>query len=380
MVKLTDEQRLVLSSIKELSEAEFADRAFTYEEGEPPKKNIELLADRGYLGINFDPKYGGGGMTEYEATLMTEVVGRTCPDTATYLAEQQLVAPRAVSMFGSDAAKEKYLPEVISGKSGFAIAMSEPGAGSNVKEMNTTVEEEGGELVLNGEKIWVSGATYYDYAVVWVKFPGEGFGSVIIDFDWEGIEVQEHYTNMAGDHQTHFYMKDVTVPEENVLTRGSDGFKEQLKALNWERIGTATITNSVALCAADKAIEYVEDREQFGQQIGEFQGVEWKLADMAKQIEAARSLAHNAAEDAISEGRVADPLQTSIVKLYSAEIAEQVVSEALQLHGANGYQQGHPLEYLHRYVRGFRIAGGTDEIMKNTIAKMLKKDGIPSLI
>lgn len=379
MVKLTEEQRLVLDSVRDLAENEFADRAFSYDEGQPPTENIDLLADRGYLGINFDSEYGGGGMTEYEATLMVEVVGRICPDTATYLAEQQLVAPRAVSMFGSESAKDRYLPGVTSGESGFAIAMSEPGAGSNVKEMTTTVEEEDGQLKLNGEKIWVSGATYYDNAVVWVKFPGEGFGSVIIEFDWDGVTVQENYTNMAGDKQTHFFMEDVTVPEQNVLTRGREGFKQQLKALNWERIGTATITNSVALCAADKAIEYVQDREQFGQPIGEFQGIEWKLADMAKQIEAARSLAHSAAEDAISEGRVADPLQTSIAKLYSAEIAERVVSEALQLHGANGYQQGHPLEYLHRYVRGFRIAGGTDEIMKNTVAKMVKKNGIPTL-
>lgn len=379
MVDLDSEQRLIMESIKDVAESEFAERAFSYGDGEVPKQNIELLADRGFLGINFDEEYGGGGMTEYEAMLMSEIVGRVCPDTGVYLAEQQLVAPRAVSMFGTEAAKEKYLPEVTSGSAGFAIAMSEPGAGSNVKEMNTTVEEEGGELILNGEKIWVSGATHYDYAVVWVKFPGEGFGSVILDFDWDGVEVQEHYTNMAGDKQTHFYMEDVTVPEENVLTRGGEGFKNQLKALNWERIGTATITNSIALCAADKALEYAQDREQFGQPIGDFQGIEWKLADMVKQIEAARALAHGAAEDAISEGRVADPLQTSIVKLYSGEMAERVVSEALQIHGANGYQQGHPLEYLHRFVRGFRIAGGTDEIMKNTIAKMLKEDGIPSI-
>jgi alkylation response protein AidB-like acyl-CoA dehydrogenase len=369
-----------MESIADVAESEFAERAFSYDAGEVPKENIELLADRGFLGINFDEEYGGGGLTEYEATLMTEIVGRVCPDTAAYLAEQQLVAPRAVSMFGSEEAKERYIPEVTSGKAGFAIAMSEPGAGSNVKEMNTAVEEEGGELVLNGEKIWVSGATHYDYAVVWTKFPENKFGSVIIEFDWDGVDVQEHYTNMAGDQQTHFYMEDVTVPEENVLTRGGDGFKQQLKALNWERIGTATITNAVALCAADKALEYAQDREQFGQPIGDFQGIEWKLADMVKEIEAARSLAHTAAEDAISEGRIADPLQTSILKLYSAEMAERVVSEALQIHGANGYQQGHPLEYLHRFVRGFRIAGGTDEIMKNTIATMLKKDGIPSLM
>jgi alkylation response protein AidB-like acyl-CoA dehydrogenase len=380
MVSLTDEQRFVLESIDEIARKEFADRAFSYEGGDYPKENIELLADRGFLGINFDEEYGGGGMSEFEAMLMTEVIGRVCPDTATYLCEQHLVAPRAVSMFGTEAAKEKYLPKVTSGEAGFAIAMSEPGAGSNVKEMNTTVEEENGSLVLNGEKIWVSGASHYEYGVVWVKFPGEGFGSVILDFDWDGVETQQSYTNMAGNKQTHFYMEDVTVPEENVLTRGSEGFKEQLKALNWERIGTAAITNATAMCAMDKALEYVEDREQFGQKIGEFQGIQWKLADMAKQVQAARALIHAAAEDAVSADRVADPLQTSIVKLHSTEIAESVVSEALQIHGANGYQQGHPLEYLHRYVRGFRIAGGTDEIMKNTIGKMLRKEGFPSLV
>lgn len=152
MVDLNNEQRLIMDSIADVAENEFADRAFTYDDGGVPKKNIELLADQGFLGINFDEEYGGGGLTEYEATLMTEIVGRVCPDTATYLAEQHLVAPRAVSMFGSEEAKSRYLPDVTSGESGFAIAMSEPGAGSNVKEMNTTVERKGDKLLLNGEK------------------------------------------------------------------------------------------------------------------------------------------------------------------------------------------------------------------------------------
>lgn len=380
MPALTEEQRFVVESVTEIAENEFSDRAFSYDDGERPEANIALLAENGYLGINFDEAYGGGGMSEYEAVLLIEAVGRVCPDTAVHLAEQQMVAPRAVSMFGSEAAKERYLPEVTAGESGIAIAMSEPEAGSDVKAMNTTVEERDGELVLNGEKIWVSGVPHYDYAVVWVRFPGEGLGSVVIELDWPGVEMQQHYTNMAGHTQTHFYMEDVVVPPENVLTRGQAAFKQQLKALNWERIATATISNAAALCAAEKALEYANDREQFGQPIAEFQGIEWKLAEIVSQLQAARTLTHNAAADARAEDRIADPLQTSIVKLYATRTAQQVVDEALQIHGANGYQQGHALEYLYRFVRGNRIAGGTDEMMKNTIARMVKKQGIPSLI
>jgi alkylation response protein AidB-like acyl-CoA dehydrogenase len=379
MVDLTQEQRVILEAVQDIAENEFDDQAFSYQ-GELPEENIELLANRGFLGINIDEDYGGGGLTEYEALLMAEVVGRVCPDTGMYLAEQAMVSPRTVAMFGSEAAKEQYLPEITGGEAAMSIAISEPQAGSDINAMETTVEEENGELILNGEKIWVSGAAHYEYAVVWVRFPGEGFGSVVIEFDWDGISIQEHYTNMAGEKQTQFRMEDVTVPEKNVLTRGEEAFKEQMKGLNWERIGTAAIPNMAMLCAFDRALEYVQQREQFGQEIGDFQGIEWKLADMAKQIQASRSLIHRAADDARATDRVADPLQTSIVKLYAAEVAERVVSEALQIHGANGYQQGHPLEYLYRFTRGIRIAGGTDEIMKNTIAKELKGDGLPSIV
>jgi alkylation response protein AidB-like acyl-CoA dehydrogenase len=174
-------------------------------------------------------------------------------------------------------------------------------------------------------------------------------------------------------------MEDVHIPEENVLTRGPDGFKNQLKALNWERLGSSTFANSMARNALGKALDYAEDREQFGQPIGDFQGIEWKLADMTKQLEASRALTYRAATTAVEQGRIPDRMGTSIAKLFSSEIAESVVSEALQIHGANGYQQGHPLEYLYRLARARRIAAGTDEIQKNQIASVLRDDGLPSL-
>jgi alkylation response protein AidB-like acyl-CoA dehydrogenase len=378
MLDLTSEQRMLVKSVTELAEDNFSEKAFGWD-GDLPWENIDMLADRGFLGINFDVEYGGGGMTEFEAMLMLEAVGRVCPDTSEFLLNQHFVGGRAIDMFGSPEAKEKYLRPVAEGNAHTVIAMSEPGAGSDITALETTVEERGDEYVVNGEKIWTSELPNASVAVTWVKFPDEGLGTVLLDLDADGIDVQQHYTNMSGRPQSQFHIENVVIPKENVLTRGRDAFKEQLKSLNWERLGVAAQSTSAALAAFDQALDYAQDREQFDQPIGEFQGMEWKLADMAKRIEASRALNYRAAQNAVDVGRVPDPLETSIAKLYSAEMAEDVVSEALQVFGANGYQQGHPLEYLYRTVRGYRIAGGTDEIMKNTIAGLIKNDGLPTL-
>jgi len=373
MLELTDEQQLLVSETRRIAENEFAGNACQWD-GQKPWPNLETLSDRGLLGVSLPEEYGGGGMSEFEAILLEEVVGRVCPDTAYALPD--MGAPRAIAMFGSEAAKEKYLPPVCNAENHVAIAISEPEAGSDVTSMNTHVHEDNGELYLSGEKIWVSSVDEDGAAVVWAKFP-DGLGTVIMDFDRAGVEIQENYTNMFGHEQTQFYMEDVHIPEENVLTHGPEGFKQQLKSLNWERLGNSTLCNAVALCAFDKALEYSQDRVQFDQPIGEFQGIEWKLADMAKQIQVSRALTHQLAQSAHRRGESPGRMETSIAKLYSAEMLESVVSESLQIHGANGYQQGHPLEYLYRYARGRRIAAGTDEIQKNTIAGALKQGGLP---
>jgi alkylation response protein AidB-like acyl-CoA dehydrogenase len=375
MFELTDEQTMVLSALEDIARDEFADKAFKWD-GEPPWENVELLAKQGFLGINFDEQYGGGGMTEFEAMLTIEAVGAVCPDTAEFIYNQQMVAPRAIEMFGTEDAKDRYLPAVLDGESFIAIAISEPEAGSDVGSMQTEVSD---DLVLNGEKIWVSNVPHADAVVVWVKFP-EGLGSIVVEFDWDGVEVQEHYTNMHGGTQSQLRFEDVDVPEENVLTRGKDAFTEQLKALNWERLGCATLANSFARNALEKALDYAQQREQFGQPIGDFQGIEWKLADMLTQLEASRLLTYRAALNAHEQGRIPDRLETSLAKLHSTERAEHIVSESLQIHGANGYQQGHPLEYLYRMTRGRRLAAGTDEIQKNQIASVIKKHGLPDLV
>ena len=220
-LSLTDEQRMILETLRDLAQSEFTDAAFTWQ-GETPWKNVELLADRGFLGINIAEAHGSGGMDELAAMLTIEAVGEVCPDTAQYLYGQQMVAPHAVEMFGSEVVKERYLPEVTAGETCIAIAISEPGAGSDVASMDTEVTETDGGMTLNGEKIWVSSVQDASAVIVWTKFP-EGLGTVLLPLGDPGVEVAQHFTNMAGYTQTQFYMEDVVVPKNTFSPVGPTG-------------------------------------------------------------------------------------------------------------------------------------------------------------
>lgn len=377
VLELNEEQQQLIDRASELADTEFADQAFTWN-GDVPWENIKTLADEGLFGINIDEEYGGQGASELEALLLIEAVGRVCPNTADFVYKQHMVGPRAVDMFGSNAVKEKYLPPITAGKESIAIAISEPDAGSDVASMTTTAADTNEGIVVNGEKTWVGNIPDSSSAVTWVKFE-EGLGSIIIDLDADNIEVVKHHTNMAGFTQTHFKINDVTVPDENVLTRGRAGFKQTLKALNWERLGCAAYANAIAYCALDHALNWTQEREQFSQLIGDFQGIEWMLADMVKKLEAGRALTYLPAQRAAATGEEPERVETSVANLYTAEIVEEITSDSLQLFGARGYQDGHPLEYLYRVCRSRRIAAGTDEIQKNTIARTIKDEGLPKL-
>ncbi|MBV0923872.1 acyl-CoA/acyl-ACP dehydrogenase [Halomicroarcula limicola] len=376
MRTLTAEQRDYAERAESVA-AEFEEEAYTWG-GDVPWENLQRLAEADLYCPSISEEYGGQGLSDVTAMLLTEAVGRVCPDTGWFTYMQSIVAPRAIDLFGSETVKEEFLPAVTAGESFVSIAMSEPDAGSDVGSMTTEVTEEDGQLVCNGEKTWVGGVPFGDAAVTWVRFP-EGLGSVVIPYDDPGVEIEKVYTNMAGYAQTHFTIDDVVIPETHVLTRGKEAFKEQLVSLNWERLGSSILTVAWAEAALEQALEYASEREQFGQPIDEFQGIEWKLAEMYRQVETAASLVYMSAAGAQGHERAPPRLQTSTAKLHCSQIAEEVVSEAVQIVGARAYQQGHPLEHLYRFARSRRIAAGTDEMQLNTIAGALKDDGLPAV-
>ena len=374
MTTLTPEQQAFAEHAEAVAD-EFADDAYSWG-GEVPWENLERLAEEDLYCPSIDKAYGGQGLTDVEALLLIQAVGRACPDTGWFTYMQSMVGPRAIDLFGSEAVKTEYLPAVTAGESFVSIAISEPDAGSDVANMTTEVTESDGELVCNGEKTWVGGVPFGDAAVTWVRFP-EGLGSVVIPYDDPGVEIEQVYTNMAGYAQTHFTIDDVTIPEAHVLTRGTEAFKQQLISLNWERLGSSALTVAWAEAALEQALAYASDREQFDQSLDSFQGIEWKLAEMYRQTETAASLVYGCAAGAQGHERPPSRLRTSTAKLHCSQIAEEVVSEAVQIVGARAYQQGHPLEYLYRFARSRRIAAGTDEMQLNTIARALKSDGLP---
>lgn len=374
MTLLTTDQREYAERAETVAE-EFADDAYTWA-GSVPWENLERLAEADLYCPSISEAYGGQGRSDLAALLLTEAVGRVCPDTGWFTYMQSMVGPRAIDLFGSEAVKSEYLPAVTAGESFISIAISEPQAGSDVSSMSTEVTETGGTLVCNGEKTWVGGVPFGDAAVTWVRFP-EGLGSVVVPYDDPGVEIEEVYTNMAGYAQTRFSINDVVIPDDHVLTRGEDAFKRQLISLNWERLGSSALTVAWAAAALDRALTYAGEREQFGQQLEEFQGIEWKLAEMYRRVETAASLMYGCAAGAQGHEHPPSRLRTSTAKLHCSRIAEDVVSEAVQIVGARAYQQGHPLEYLYRFARSRRIAAGTDEMQLNTIARSLKSDGLP---
>lgn len=370
---LDETQRLLTLTARELAETELAADAFTWED-EFPWKNVELLADAGLLGIALDEEWGGGGLSPLEVLLVQEEIGRVCPDSAHVVSRSSMGAPRAVDELGTNHLRQRYLPKVCSGESIMSIAISEAEAGSDATSISTTATDDGDHLVIDGRKLWVTKSDVADSFLVYVDFP-EGIGAVMIEDDDPGFSRGGEYTNMAGGVQGELIFEDCQIPKDRTLVRGEDAFVSLLKTFNVERCHNAMMCVTVARNAFEKALAYAQDREQFGQAIGDFQAIQHKVADMAMRIETARLAVLHAAATVDDDNGLASRAQTSIAKVYANEVGEAVLTEALQIFGANGYMQGHPIEYMYRLVRGWKIAGGTVEVHRNGIARTLYKKG-----
>jgi alkylation response protein AidB-like acyl-CoA dehydrogenase len=367
--QLTQGQKLIRGTVEQIADEEFADNAFTWG-GEFPEKNVDVLAKNDLLGIALPEEYGGGGYTPLEVVLAQEAVGRVCPDTAHVLSRSSMGPPRVIAELGNDHLKERYLERVTDGDCIMSVAISEPQAGSDASAMSTSAIREGDEVVLNGQKTWITKGNHADAFLVYAHFD-EGIGAVVVDANADRLEVNDGYENMAGHTQNDLFFDDCAVPKEHILALGDDSFKELLKEFNVERCHNAMMCVACGLNAFDKALSHTQEREQFDQPIGDFQGIKWKLADMATKLEGARLLIYRAASQE-NPGR----MEASMAKVRANEVGQEVVDEALQIHGAMGYSKESPIEYLYRLVRGWKIAGGTVETQRNGIAEQLKKYGL----
>jgi alkylation response protein AidB-like acyl-CoA dehydrogenase len=363
---LTTEQQALQESARKLAEARFAPKAFTWDGF--PWENAKVLAEYGFTGITIPAEDGGQGGTLMDAVLVMEAISQVCPNSGDAVQATNFGGIRQLAAFGSDRVKEEILPKLLAGEGLISAGMSEPEAGSALTQLTTTAEYDGDEVVLNGQKIWGSHAPELTHSVVWCRFGPRtrDIGCVVVPTDAPGFRKGPAETYMSGEHHGALYMDDCRVPREYVL-EDSDALRKMFTIFGVERVGNAVRALALAQSAFDRAVEHAKTREQFGRPLCEFQGLQWKFADMRMKLDAARLLIYRAVSNA--DDGAPDPGEASIAKCFTNEIAFEVANDALQMFGATGYSTEYPMEYFVRRTRGWMIAGGSVEMMRNRIAE-----------
>jgi butyryl-CoA dehydrogenase len=379
--RLTDEQRMLRRTIRELVDKEIKPRAAEWDRSaQLPWDSIRRLAEIGVTGLTIPIEYGGGGQTLLEGVFAIEEVARGCPNTALALISGTGVVSLAIIQYGTDAQKRKYLPPVAAGAAVSAICMTEPSAGSATSQVQTNAVRRGDHYLVTGSKCMISRGGLAEYYMVLTRFesqPGlDGVGAVIIDRGTPGLSFgkAEDTLGFRGVPATDMIMEECPVPAENVLV-GAGGFRKMMTAFNAQRCLNPAISLGIGQGALEEALTYVQRRELYGHPIADFQGLRWQLADMATKVEAARLLVYRAAANAATG--LPSRLESSMGKLFANEMALSVTDLAMQLHGGYGFSREFPVERLLREARGMVLGGGPPQLQRNMIAAELLKRGVP---
>ncbi|MDQ0155018.1 acyl-CoA dehydrogenase family protein [Robertmurraya andreesenii] len=366
---LTNEQSELQKWARSFAKEKFSEKAYTWVRNqEVPWENAKILAEHGLMGMTLSEEDGGQGMSLMDAIIVMEEVAKVCPSTADMLQVGNFGAIRQLAAFGSRELKDRIMPSILSGEKLISVAMSEPNAGSAVTDLNTKARIEGDKVIINGSKVFNTHGPHNSYYVVWVRF-GDSVktsGSILVERDAPGFTVGKTETHMSGEEHCALYFEDCEVPLGNILVP-EDGFRKMFTMFNIERMGNTSRSLALAQAAFDLAVEHAKERQQFGRPLAEFQGIQWKLAEMKMKLDAGRLLLYRAATNA--DKGAPNPTEASIAKAYINTTAFEVAHEAVQIFGGYGYSTDYPLEYIFRRVRGWMIAGGTPEMLKNKIAE-----------
>jgi alkylation response protein AidB-like acyl-CoA dehydrogenase len=365
----TAEQQMLIDSASRLTRSEFGpvNAARDLPVG-IPRNYLSTFADHGLAAITVPESAGGQGGNLLDAVLAIEAVAQVNPIAGDAIQALNFGAVQQIAHLGTEAVKEKFLRPCLAGEMLTAIAMSEPEAGSSVSELRTTARRNGGQVILNGSKIFTTNGADADFFVVWVRFaPGpDGIGAVIVERGSVGFTVDSSNAFLSGEHYGLLYLSDCTVAEENILV-SENGFRTMISVFNVERLGNAARSLALGQAAFDQAIAHARDRVQFGRRLTEFQGLQWRLAEMMLKLESARLLLYRAATNA--DAGLPSEVETAMAKLACNRAGFEVANEALQIFGGYGYDADSLVGYLFRRTRGWMIAGGTCEQMLNRIAR-----------
>lgn len=366
---LNEEQRAFADSVRRFAKDHLASGALERAHSNDYAWDVSrMLSEQGLLGITIKEEDGGVGGTLMDAVIAIQELALVCPKSADVVQAGNFGAIRTFAEYASPELKQRFLPDLLAGKSLLALGMSEPDAGSAVTELKTSAVEDGDHYIINGSKVFSTHSPHANVFLIYVRFgPGlNGIGSIIVERGTPGFEVGQPSSFMSGEEWSQLYFTDCRVPKANLLL-GQGGFKKQIAGFNVERIGNSSRALAVGRHAFNIAREHCLNRSQFGRLLCEFQGLQWKFAEMALKLESAQMLLYRAATNA--DGELPSAYETAIAKLACNQAGWEVSNEALQAMGGYGYSTESLVEYCVKRTRGWMIAGGSIEVLKNRIAE-----------
>lgn len=384
----TQEHEALRAKVREFAETEVKPIAFMLDkESKFPAEAIKKFAKMGLMGIPFPKKYGGAGLDMLSYAIAVEELSRVDGGTGVILSAHVSLGSWPIFAFGTEEQKKKYLVPLAKGEKIGAFGLTEPNAGSDASETETTAVLEGDHYILNGGKIFITNAdkadTYVVFAMTTPDIGTHGISAFIVEKGWKGFTFGDHYDKLGirSSSTAELIFSDVKVPKENLLGKEGEGFKIAMATLDGGRIGIASQALGIAQGAYENALEYAKERIQFNKPIAAQQAISFKLADMATKLRASRFLVYSAAE--LKENHESYGMEAAMAKQYASDMGLEIVNDALQIFGGTGYLKGMDVERAYRDAKICTIYEGTNEIMRVVIAahiigKIAKEDSTPA--
>ena len=371
-----EDLQMLREMVRDFTDSEIRPIAASIDENEKiPKDLINKLAEVGLLGTAFSEEYGGGGFGEYGFCMAQEEVTKACGSTATFIGAHQSIGINAIYLGGSEELKQKYMFDLTAGKKIAAFALTEPEAGSDAFNLQTTAKFDGTNWILNGQKIWITNGSDADVFSVFARTE-KGITGFVVEKDYEGVIIgpNEKKLGIKGSATNTLTFEDVKIPAENIIGTDGRGFAIAMKTLDAGRIGIGAASVGASKEMLKLSVDYSKQRKQFDQSINKFQGIQFMLSDMTTKIYAMESMLYRAAEK--YDAGIDVMQEAAMVKLFCSEAVSEVADMALQIHGGMGFSKELPIERFYRDARILRIFEGTSEIQKLVISrKTIKNNG-----
>ena len=374
----TAEQQQLRKEIRDFAAREILPNVMRWDEAsEFPIDVVRQLGQMGLMGILLPAEYGGADLGYVEYVLAVEELSAVDASIGIIVASHNSLCSNHIFLAGDEAQRRRYLPRLATGEALGAWGLTEPGAGSDAGSARTTATRKGDRWVINGNKTFITNGHYADIAVVIAvtdKDKGtRGLSAFVVEKGMRGFRPgkKENKLGMRASDTSELIFEDCEIPAENLLGMEGEGFVDAMRVLDGGRISIAAMSLGIAKGAFEAALKYAKERRQFGKAIADFQGIQWKLADMATQLEAARLLTQRAA--VMKDAGEKTTLESSMAKLYASEVAVRICDEAVQIHGGYGFIKDYPVEKFYRDVKLCTIGEGTSEIQRMVIARELLK-------